>query len=338
MTVGTEAGRFEPELETGDSVPPKKKKPRHSGRSACFAGLLLGLAGTLAGWLGNLWIAFDVFAQFALHFWLIAAAFALGFITPFARVLTATTLIVIGVLAIGTWPYLSSAKPAADLQAPAGHRIIRLMSFNTWLENNDVEALASEIERDDPDILLMFEFGPEKRALKERLRSRYAYQDDCTHLDHCFMAVFSKFPIADSESHAEWAGPPMIRATFGSELGGLTVIGTHTIRFPYMRAQQTQLGELGDLVRKLSGPRIVAGDFNATPTSRMLSVFANRSQLRRLDTFLPTWPARLRLPQLAIDHIFASEEVKSLEDVRIAGNAGSDHFPLTVRLAVPVTP
>jgi endonuclease/exonuclease/phosphatase (EEP) superfamily protein YafD len=299
---------------------------------------VLALAGVLAGWLGNLWIAFDVFAQFSLHFWLIAGAFAVGFLMPLARVLTAIVVLLAGLLVIGSLPHLGSAQSIEDIGAPAGHRIIRLMSFNSWLGNRNVEALTQEIERDDPDILLMFEFGPEKQALRERLRARYRFQDDCVHLENCDMAVFSKFPIADFESHGAWAGPPLIRATFGKELGELTIIGTHTIRFPYLREQRTQLGELGDMVRKLSGPRIVAGDFNATPTSRMLSVFQGRSLLRRLDAFLPTWPARLQLPQLDIDHIFASEEVKSLEKVRIGGNAGSDHFPLIVRVAIPVAP
>jgi endonuclease/exonuclease/phosphatase (EEP) superfamily protein YafD len=336
LIVETETGRSGPELETDDSVP--QMRPRRKGRSVCFTLLVLALAGALAGWLGNLWIAFDVFAQFSLHFWLIAGAFALGFLMPFARVLTAIVVLLAGLLVIGSLPHLGTAKPIEDIQAPAGHRIIRLMSFNSWLANGNVEALARAIERDDPDILLMFEFGPEKQALKERLRGRYGFQDDCVHLENCNIAVFSKFPIADFESHGAWEGPPMIRATFGKELGDLTVIGTHTIRFPYLRAQLTQLGELGDLVRKLSGPRIVAGDFNATPTSRTLSVFEGRSLLRRLDDFLPTWPARWQLPQLAIDHIFASEDVKSLEKVRIGGNAGSDHFPLVVRVAVPVAP
>jgi endonuclease/exonuclease/phosphatase (EEP) superfamily protein YafD len=336
LTVETETGRTGPELEADESVSPRK--PRRPGRFACLFVFVLALAGALAGWLGNLWIAFDVFAQFSLHFWLIAAAFGLGFLMPFGRVLTATIVLVIGILVIGSIPHLDAASSAAaDIQPPAGHRLIRLMSFNSWIENGNVEALAEEIERNDPDILLMFEFGPEKRVLKDRLRARFPYQEDCIHLEHCYMAVFSKYPIADSESHAIWEGPPLIRATFGKELGDLTVIGTHTIRFPYLRAQLKQLGELGDLVRKLSGPRIVAGDFNATPSSRMLSVFETRSLLRRLDGFLPTWPARWQLPQLAIDHVYASEEVKSLEKVRIGGNAGSDHYPLVVRVAVPVT-
>lgn len=334
MTVATEAGRIEPELETGDSAPPPK--PRRRGRFTCFVGLLFGLAGGLAGWLGKLWIAFDVFSQFSTQFWLVAIAFAIGFFMPFTRVLTAISIIVIGLLAIGAVPHMSAASyPAPGLKAPVGHRIIRVMSFNSWMGNSNVEALAAEIERNDPDILVLLAFGPEKRDLLDRLKVKFPYRDDCVHLEHCHMAILAKYPIADFESHASWEGPPMVRATFGSELSGLTIIGAHTIRFPFLRAQLTQLGELGDLVRRLDGPRIVMGDFNATPSSRLLATFEERSGLRRLDGWLPSWPARLQVPQLAIDHIFASPEVKTVEPVRIGGNAGSDHFPLVVRVAIP---
>jgi endonuclease/exonuclease/phosphatase (EEP) superfamily protein YafD len=201
-----------------------------------------------------------------------------------------------------------------------------------------MEAIAGEVERNDPDIVLMFEFGREKRALRERLRARYQFQEDCVHLENCDMAILSRYPIADSESHAEWMGPPMIRVGFGSDLGNLTIIGTHTLRFPYLRDQLAQVTELGSLSRKLVGPRIVMGDFNAVPSSRMLAIFERNSGLRRLDRWLPTWPARFQLPQLAIDHIFASDDVKTVEDVRIGNNAGSDHYPLVVRVAVPAGP
>ncbi len=298
--------------------------------------MLFGLAGIVAGWLGKLWIAFDVFAQFSVHFWLIAIAFTIAFILPFARVLTAITIIIIGVLVIGAFPHRGAATfPLPGLQAPAGTRLVRLMSFNTRMGNSKIGDIATEVERNDPDIIVFIEFGPEKRALLERLRDKYRFQEDCIHLDDCEMAVLSKFQITDSESHGQWEGPPMVRVSFGDELGGLTLIGTHTTRFPNLRAQLTQLGQLADLVRKLGGPRIVMGDFNATPSSRMLTSFTQRSGLRRLDDWLPTWPARFQIPQLAIDHIFASEEVKSVEPVRIGDNAGSDHFPIIARVAVP---
>lgn len=342
MTLETETGRVAPELEMeeeDESSPEPPPKRRRHGRFTCFVAIVLGLAGVAGGWLGNLWIAFDVFSQFSYQFWLVALAFAIAIFMPFARVLTGIAILVIGLLVIGVMPHLTAASyPAPEVKAPADHRILRVMSFNTWLENADVEAIAAEVLRNDPDILVLQEFGAEKRALLDRLKAQLPYQDDCRHLDHCFMAVLSKFPITDFESHAEWVGPPMVRATFGKELGGLTVIGTHTIRFPYMRAQLTQLSALADIIRKLEGPRIVLGDFNATPSSRLLGTFEQRSNLRRLDGWLPTWPANFQIPQLAIDHIFASQEVKSVEKVRIGNGAGSDHYPLVVRVAVPVTP
>ena len=75
------------------------------------------------------------------------------------------------------------------------------------------------------------------------------------------------------------------------------------------------------------------GDFNATPFSRLLGTFANRSHMNRL-TSLPTWPTWLSLPQVAIDHVFVSRGIRILEAARIGGNAGSDHYPVIVGLAV----
>jgi endonuclease/exonuclease/phosphatase family metal-dependent hydrolase len=43
---------------------------------------------------------------------------------------------------------------------------------------------------------------------------------------------------------------------------------------------------------------------------------------------IPTWPMRpLPLPQLGIDHIFASPELR-ITDVRAGNAAGSDHLPV----------
>src|SRR5262245_51351017 len=61
LTVETETGRSGPDLEADESV--SQKKRRRAGRSTCFIVFVLAVAGALAGWLGNLWIAFDVFSQ-----------------------------------------------------------------------------------------------------------------------------------------------------------------------------------------------------------------------------------------------------------------------------------
>ena len=111
----------------------------------------------------------------------------------------------------------------------------------------------------------------------------------------------------------------------------------HTIRFPHSRAQFRQVTALASLVEKLPGHKLVMGDFNATPFSRILAVIEDGANLRRV-TFLPSWPATAGLPQIAIDHIFLSPGLRLLEAARIGEAAGSDHYPVTARIAVPLTP
>jgi endonuclease/exonuclease/phosphatase family metal-dependent hydrolase len=50
---------------------------------------------------------------------------------------------------------------------------------------------------------------------------------------------------------------------------------------------------------------------------------------------LPSWPARLGLPQLAIDHVFVSSGIGVLADQRILPNSGSDHQPIAIEIAIP---
>jgi len=295
--------------------------------------MFLGFAGLIAGRLGVLWIHFDVFAQFTLHFAVMVAAFLIGYLMPRARVLTAVALIVIAITGIGLWPHLVSRDVEITGAAKVGERTIRLMSFNTRLASRNADAIADEVLRNDPDVAVLIEFGEDKRSALAALRAHYPYQADCFGIAYCYMAVVAKAPFANVESRGVWAGPPLIRVSFGPEFSGLTVVGIHTIRFPHQRAHLKQIEELMGFLDQIEGPRVVAGDFNATPFSRILSTFGERSRLTRL-TILPTWPARLQLPQLAIDHVFVGAGVKSTEAERIGRNAGSDHYPVIVGLAV----
>ena len=312
-----------------------RKRKRGGGRFECNVGLLIGLGGLAASRLGYLWIAFDVFSQFILQFGVVALAFALGRIMPRARLLMAFLVLVAGIGAIGALPHVVSREPWVVDEAKPGERAITVASFNTWYDNNQVDAVRAEIERLDADIVTLIEFGPNKHGMLKALETRYPYQADCFAMDYCYLAILSKFPLASSSARAGWEGPPMIMAKFGPELGGLTVIGAHTIRFPHAQAQFHQIKALSDLIDTLTGHRLVMGDFNATPFSRITATLANQTGLKRL-TWLPSWPSHAWLPQMAIDHIFASSGIRVLENERIGEPAGSDHYPIVMKLAVPV--
>ncbi|MFN4143662.1 endonuclease/exonuclease/phosphatase family protein [Aestuariivirga sp.] len=303
----------------------------------CRLGILLGLCGLIASRLGRLWVAFDVFSQFTLHFALITLAFLLGLVMPRAKLLTAFVVLVAGVVGIGMWPHLASRQPAVFGTAGPGEKALKVASFNTLWVNQDADAVKAEILRLDADVVTLIEMSPAKRRIAGELKDRYPHQANCFGVDYCDLAILSKLPIMDSEARSQWEGPPYIRARLGPEAGGLTVVGVHTLRFPHSRAQLRQVSAIAGFIETLSGPKLVMGDFNATPFSRIITLMESKANLRRL-TFLPSWPSHANLPQISIDHIFVSPTVRLLGAAHIGEPAGSDHYPVAAQIGVPLAP
>ncbi len=321
-------------LQPGGAV---RKKRRPTGGLECQLGVLIGLCGLVGSRLGQLWVAFDVFSQFTLQFAVVALAFLVGLFMPRAKLLAAFILIVVGVIGIGTWPHLASEAPQTLATPAEGMQEIRVASYNTLYDNENIDAVKAEVARLDADVITLLEMGPKKRRIMAELKDRYPYQADCYKVDYCNLVVLSKFPVIESDARALWEGAPYIRAKLGPEAGGLTVFGIHTIRFPHSRAQFRQVNVIAQLIENTPGRKLVMGDFNATPFSRIVEVVEQRANLRRL-TSLPSWPSHVGLPQMAIDHIFVSSGIIPTESQRIGEPAGSDHFPVTLKIAVPLKP
>jgi endonuclease/exonuclease/phosphatase (EEP) superfamily protein YafD len=292
-----------------------------------FGGLLIATR------LSQLWLSFDVLSHFTLHFAILTAAFTIGYFMPFARVLTAIILTLIAFAGIGAYAHYASDNAAIIGTVQPGEKGLRLLSFNTGMFSDNTEVLVKEIRRIDPDVATLIEFGENKRIALDLLKQTYPYSVDCAAVRYCHFAIISKVPIVSFETKGIWKGPPLIRATLGGRLSGVNIVGVHSIRVPHVRAQFAQMGELADYINQ-NGKFIVMGDLNATPFARLLSIFSERTGLRRL-TSLPTWPGYAEMPQLAIDHVFVSPQIRLLEEQRIGNRSGSDHYPVTVTVAVP---
>ena len=313
-----------------------KKHKRPKGYLGCILGLSIGIAGLAAARLGHLWVAFDVFSQLTPQFMFLIVAFTIGLFTPHGKVLTAAVLL-IGLLAVySMWPYYVSSEAAVLSTVKSGERELRVASFNTWIGNDRVEEVKAEIARIDADVIVLVELGPNKRVIFDQLRLQYPYQAKCSDITHCNFGILSKFPLTKIGDRMIWEGPPYIRASLGPEFGGLSIYGVHTTRFPHSRAQFAQIKAMAAELDAVTGNYIVMGDVNATPYSRVTQTLASQANLTRL-TNLPTWPARTGLPQIAIDHIFVTPGIRQLERQSIGNSAGSDHFPIIMKLAVPLS-
>jgi len=305
-------------------VPAARRVP---GR-LCTLGLLAALCGLAAPLLTPLWLAFDVFSQFTIQFAILAVACAAGLLTGRGWKL-ALPVTIGGMLALSLW---ADTHRSAGFSAPPPAGQIRVMSFNTWARNHDVNSIAAQVHRQRPDILGMMEYAPPKQKLPAMLKDILPYHGDCMNKPHCYLGFFSRWPIEKITGRSLWEGPPYLHAIVRTPSGPLHVFVVHTLRFPWLGSQLKQIKALTRMVNKARGPKIVLGDFNTTPFSIMMRTFVKRTHLLR-RTYIPSWPAWAGpLPQLAIDHVFASRSLRTVSGPFIGGNAGSDHFPVILTL------
>ena len=313
-----------------DFATPTRRKHRQWG--GAFLGLLFGMAGLTLGRLGQLYPAFDVFAQFSAQLIFVVFAFAFATFMPKYKALIGIVLFIMMCVAYGAWPiYFSGDVTKGPFPMAAGERAIRVAHFNTYIRNTDLAATAREIERLDADVVTLVEFDGSKRPVLQNLLRSYPFQYICDDVPYCHLAIVSKHPILAVSAKGLWDGPAFINAKLGGAMQGLTVYGVHTTRFPRSRAQLRQIRAMVRHLEGQTGDMIVMGDFNATPFSRITTTLEQGAGLSRV-THMPTWPSTYGLPQLAIDHVFVSPNIRVLADQQVGNPSGSDHFPIVMTL------
>jgi endonuclease/exonuclease/phosphatase (EEP) superfamily protein YafD len=326
-------------LRAGANDNINSKKLRHRQWGGAAVGLLLGLGGLIAGRLGQLYPHFDVFAQFSVQFMAAVAGFAIAiFFTRFKTFIGIALTLALLVL-YGAWPHVvSSPLLTGPFAMQSDEKLLRVAHFNTLAVNLKYAAIAAEVLRIDADVVSLIEMNFEKKvAVLPALKAVYPYSYDCAGTEYCELVIVSKYPIVSADGNGHWVGAPYARVVLGGAMTGVTFVGVHTTRFPQSRAQLKQVHELVRKLENVTGDLIVMGDFNATPYSRITTTLEQGANVKRL-TDLPTWPTHMQLPQLAIDHAFASKNFRVIGNQQIGEAAGSDHYPIVLTLARKTTP
>ncbi len=322
------------QLQTGANDNKVRKTPKHRQWGGATLGLLFGIGGLIAGRLGQLYPDFDVFAQFGIQFIAISIAFSIALFFRRFKFQIGTIITLFLLVLYGAWPhFISTTLSVGPFQLQAEEKKLSIAHFNPLAGNLDHPAITKEVLRLDADLVSLVEIDPNmKLTIIPALQVKYPYSYDCSGTDYCQNIILSKYPILNGDGQGHWIGPPYSRVHLGGEMTGVTFVSVHTTRFPQSRDQLRQVRELLRLLESESGDLIVMGDFNATPFSRITTTLEQGANIRRL-TDLPTWPSRIHLPQVAIDHAFASENFRVIGKQQIGEAAGSDHYPIILTLA-----
>jgi endonuclease/exonuclease/phosphatase (EEP) superfamily protein YafD len=226
-------------------------------------------------------------------------------------------------------------SPRAEASAMAGSDACRFVLINVRTENTAHHRVAAEIERLDPDVLVLLEVDRRWLDALADTTVDYPYAVTKPEIGNFGLAVYSRYAM---EGHVVVIGAsrvPSIVAALDIADHPLTLIATHPVPPVGARASQRRnraLAELGDLVVGTPGPVMVLGDLNATPWSAPFRSLLRASGLRDASRGYgvnATWPDSLPPLRIPIDQCLHSADIRILSEA-VGRAVGSDHRPLIV--------
>ncbi len=245
------------------------------------------------------------------------------------RLAIASGAVSLASLALALSP-LYFAAPSAN-----GERLaLRVVSLNLWVENRDRAASVEFLRASKADVILLQEVRcAPSNPLFAALRGIYPHIYRAT--ERCMgQAILSKYPIARTgREDFEYRRPVWIWAEIALGASTVRVTGVHLSHPTRPFDQVKNIDALVAYARGVALPHIIAGDFNLTPHSWLLTRFARESGLRRNGTFQASWPGHRAVPLFLIDHVFTSVDF-ARADFTVAKRAGSDHRPVIADLVL----
>jgi endonuclease/exonuclease/phosphatase family metal-dependent hydrolase len=227
--------------------------------------------------------------------------------------------------------------------------LLKVLSWNIWVECH-FEELTKYLTNADADIVALQEVkaaDPERDVLKflasRGYQSAVALKQYWEAKDFFFgPAIFSKFPIESSEvfvlseEHKRFAVRADIRT--GEEL--LHVFSVH-LKHDHQQNTDIQYLQAQTLLDYAPAEHsIVAGDFNATPESRVVQLmqgkFANTDPSNASTWSMYPEGCDECSPQhvdTRLDYIFASADLKT-SDPQVHQSPASDHLPISVMVSL----
>lgn len=234
---------------------------------------------------------------------------------------------------------------ASDRARRAERGIVRLLSANLWNGNADAAGFAALVSALEPDVVAVQEISWAQAKMLTRLMPHGVLHPDDNYMG---MGIALREPaeVRSIDLPCFDAGVVEVAANGHNGHGprpAIEVINVHVIAphvLPSRRTHVYRRGQLRGLERYLDAtprrPRVLLGDFNATPVwpvyrriARRLTDAAVAVASRNGRKPERTWRPMPRAPRLLrIDHAFVAGV--HVEDFRVIPLGGGDHCAIVV--------
>lgn len=205
-------------------------------------------------------------------------------------VLRAALLLAGGAGMVTTLPLWLLSQPSDDLT---------LYSKNLWFANAQLPALAADIRDSGAEVVTLQEVSERTDEILKLLAVDFPYQHLCRFSGWSGVAVLSKHPISTTRCSDRRAVAAAQISRDGQEVW---IAAVHLPwPFPYGNAGAADQGVA--LLDDLTGPVVMAGDFNIFPWADSVRRLNHASGTRAAGPIRPTY--MLRGVPLLLDHVHA---------------------------------
>jgi endonuclease/exonuclease/phosphatase (EEP) superfamily protein YafD len=247
----------------------------------------------------------------------------------------AACAVLVAVGAVSAAPVLPYLPLERDTVA-AGARF-KVLSVNVSFQPFSAPRLLELMREEAPDVVVIQELTPHAESVLAELDSLFPHHQKFPADGPYGIGLWSRFTLESSTTFA-LGRVPAIEARLQAPNGPFTVFGVH-LRAPTTpsraAARNQELRELAARSAAVTGPLIVAGDFNTTPYSPYFTEWLEQSRLtdsRRGRSLSISWPTTLPWLGIPIDHVAVNDALTILSHRRLP-NFDSDHFGVLVELA-----
>ncbi|MEQ8452176.1 MAG: endonuclease/exonuclease/phosphatase family protein [Nitratireductor sp.] len=218
---------------------------------------------------------------------------------------------------------------------------LRLVAANVKMSNRQRQAMLAELERAEPDILVLMEVDNGWAAALSPLTGLYPHVVSRPQNNSYGMIVASRLELADIALQCLLTKDvPSVVATVRTKAGRrFRLYALHPEPPVPHRGTTGRDGETALValrVREETLPVIVTGDLNDVAWSKTTRRFRRVSRLldpRIGRSVFSTFDARIPLLRWPLDHLFHSAEFR-LAGMRRLAPCGSDHFPVAFDLVL----
>jgi endonuclease/exonuclease/phosphatase (EEP) superfamily protein YafD len=223
----------------------------------------------------------------------------------------------------------------------SGAKKLRILFANVRGDHPDPAAYLNELPEINPDVIVFVEYYPwwHRDAQPAKAYAAYPYGTPGGRPPGGEVGVFSKLPI---ENEQRVFAADRMCYSFDIRVDGqpLRIFALHAPRpmdIPFMDYHGFWNSVTPQLLA-LPDPAVIVGDFNATPSSKLLKrLTADRLRSAHEDRgrgYANTWPNGMApIPPIRIDHALLTPGVECVSIAEGRG-VGSDHKPLILDVRI----